>query len=251
MKRFLLCVATCLLVAGGFAQTQVIAHRGYHAKEGSVRNSLSALKNAQDLGVFGSECDVNETADGYLVVVHGPNHGTYDIQSTDFLTLRKQMLENGEVLPLLEEYLDMVARKPQVKLIIEIKSHDTADREDRVVKKTLSAVKKRKLEKSVEYIAFHSHVCDELVKEAPKGTKIAYLNGDYSPAYCKSLGYTGIDYQYGVMQKNPQWIGEAKRLGLTVNVWTVNDEEGLKWCIEQGVDYITTDIPHVAKKMLK
>jgi glycerophosphoryl diester phosphodiesterase len=36
-----------------------------------------------------------------------------------------------------------------------------------------------------------------------------------------------------------------------VNVWTVNDEEKLRWVIEQGVDYITTDDPVLATKLIK
>ena len=106
MKRFLT-LAICLFASTAlFAQTtQIIAHRGFHATKNSVRNSLSALQNAQDFGAYGSECDINETADGVLVVVHGPMHVKYNVQQTDFATLRAQALENGEVLPTLEEYL--------------------------------------------------------------------------------------------------------------------------------------------------
>ena len=37
---------------------------------------------------------------------------------------------------------------------------------------------------------------------------------------------------------------------MTVNVWTVNKEEDLRWVIENGVDYITTDNPVLAKKLI-
>ena len=91
-------MALCLLASTAlFAQTtQVIAHRGFHATKNSVRNSLSALQNAQDFGAFGSECDINETADGVLVVVHGPMHGEYEVQKTDYATLRAKALENAQ-----------------------------------------------------------------------------------------------------------------------------------------------------------
>lgn len=243
--RFIISLCMCFFLTVALnAQTQVIAHRGYHAKEGSSKNSLSALKNAQELAVFGSECDINETKDGVLVVVHGPNHGNVkNVQQTDFNTLRTQSLDNGEVLPTLNEYLEQAAKNTATKLIIEIKDHATPQRETQVVKKVLKAVRKYKLEKDVEYIAFRQHVCDELIKYGPKGIKVAYLSGNLTPLYCKSLGYSGIDYNIGVIRKNPDWIKQCKELGLTVNVWTVNDTEGLKWCIEQGVDFITTDNP--------
>lgn len=44
------------------AQPQVVAHRGFHAAEGSWENTVSSLRNAQKLGVYGVEFDVNMTA---------------------------------------------------------------------------------------------------------------------------------------------------------------------------------------------
>lgn len=248
MKKTFSLLIALLMTSAAFAQTQIIAHRGYHAKN-SAHNSLSALRNAQDLKVYGSECDINETSDGWLVVAHGPSHGTYRIQDTDILTLRKQLLKNGEVLPTLDEYLEMAKRKPETKLIIEIKNHATPQRETEVVKKVLKAVKQHKMQDNVEYIAFRQHVCNELVAQGGKGVKVAYLNGDLSPEYCKGLGYSGIDYSIKVMKKHPEWIHDSKKLGLTVNVWTVNDTENLQWCVDNGVDYITTDNPEEAKKI--
>ena len=250
MKK-LLTLAVCLFsVTALCAQTQVIAHRGYHATKNSVRNSLSALVNAQDAGVYGSECDINETADGVLVVVHGPMHEKYRVQETDFATLRAQTLANGEILPTFEEYLVQAKKNTATKLIIEIKDHNTPARETRVVKTILKMVKKHKLVNDVEYIAFRQFVCDELVKWGPKGIKVAYLNGTLTPEYCKGLGYTGIDYNINVMRKNPNWIKESHDLGLTVNIWTVNDPEGIKWCIDNKADYITTDNPAEAMRQL-
>ena len=248
MKKTFSLLIALLLASTAFAQTQIIAHRGYHAKN-STDNSISALKNAQDIKVYGSECDLNLTSDGYIVVAHGPNHGTHHIQSTDIKTLRKQFLKTGEVLPVLDEYLEAVKRKPETKLIIEIKNHATPEKETELVKKVLKIVKKYKLEEHVEYIGFRQHVCNELVALGGKGIKVAYLNGDLSPEYCKGLGYTGIDYNINVMKKRPEWIHEAHRLGMTVNVWTVNDTENLKWCVDNKVDFITTDNPEEAKKI--
>ena len=248
MKKTFSLLIALLLTSAAFAQTQIIAHRGYHAKN-STDNSVSALKNAQDINVYGSECDLNLTSDGYIVVAHGPNHGTHHIQSTDIQTLRKQFLKTGEVLPVLEEYLEAVKRKPETKLIIELKNHATPQKETELVKKVLKTVKKYKLEKHVEYIAFRQHVCNELVALGGKDIKVAYLNGDLSPEYCKGLGYTGIDYNFNVLKKRPEWIHEAHKHGLTVNVWTVNNPENLKWCVDNKVDFITTDTPEEAKKI--
>jgi glycerophosphoryl diester phosphodiesterase len=149
----------------------------------------------------------------------------------------------------LDEYLEAVKRKPETKLIIEIKNHATPQKETELVKKVLKTVKKYKLEKHVEYIAFRQHVCNELVALGGKDIKVAYLNGDLSPEYRKGMGYTGIDYNFNVLKKRPEWIHEAHKHGLTVNVWTVNNQENLKWCVDNKVDFITTDNPEEAKKI--
>ena len=163
---------------------------------------------------------------------------------------RAQALATAETLPTLDEYLAQAKKNTATKLIIEIKNHPTPEQEARVVKNVLAAVKKYKLRKDVEYIGFSRYVCDQLVKNGPKGTKVAYLNGNLTPEQCKERGYTGIDYNIGVMKKHPEWIKQCHDLGLTVNVWTVNDTDNLKWCIDNGVDYITTDNPVEANRLL-
>ena len=112
-------------------------------------------------------------------------------------------------------------------------------------------MKQHKLVKNVEYIAFSKYICDQLVKNAPRGTKIAYLNGDLTPEQCKKERYTGIDYNLNTLKAHPEWINKCHELGLTVNVWTVNDKKDMQWFIDMGVDYITTDKPDVLKRMLK
>lgn len=72
MKKLFLTIgfaAGTLLLA---AQPQVVAHRGFHAAEGSWENTVSSLRNAQKAGVYGVEFDVNMTADDSLIVYHGP-----------------------------------------------------------------------------------------------------------------------------------------------------------------------------------
>ena len=60
-----------------------------------------------------------------------------------------------------------------------------------------------------------------------------------------------LKLKYDVLKKKPKWIKQCHKLGLTVNVWTVNDEEKLRDVIAMGVDYITTDDPELAKKLIQ
>ena len=51
-----------------------------------------------------------------------------------------------------------------------------------------------------------------------------------------------------IFQKNPDWIGQAKALGLETNAWTVNDQQVYQELEKLGIDFITTDIPLTLKK---
>ena len=84
-----------------------------------------------------------------------------------------------------------------------------------------------------------------------KKAKVSYLNGELSPKELKSLGFAGLDYNYNVIKKHPEWVKEAKDLDLTVNVWTVNTAEQMQEMIALGVDYITTDYPELLQQELK
>lgn len=260
-KLFTLAVAVCVSAAA-IAQTQIIAHRGFHTTDGSCRNSIAALKEAQKLGIYGSECDLNLTKDGEIVVAHGGLHpdksvhkgemDRVDIQKSTLAEIHAIPLENGEKMPTLDEYLEQLKKCKTTKLIIEIKSHRTPAKETEIVEKTIAKVAAHGLNDQVEYIAFRPWVCTELKRLAPEGTPIAYLNGDYDPTYVEGMGISGIDYKLAVLQspKKIKWIKKAQKKGLTVNVWTVNKEEDLRWCIEQGVDFITTDYPDLAARLV-
>ena len=45
---------------------------------------------------------------------------------------------------------------------------------------------------------------------------------------------------------HPEWIGAAKNLGMTVNVWTVNNVGDMFRMTNAGVQFITTDYPEEA-----
>ena len=72
MKKLLLTGIALVGAALVFAQPRLVAHRGFYTTPGSDENTVSSLINAQRLGVYGVEFDVNRTSDGELIVVHAP-----------------------------------------------------------------------------------------------------------------------------------------------------------------------------------
>ena len=86
----------CLAALSIQAQTQVIAHRGYWKAEGSAQNSLASLRKAAEAKVYGSEFDVQMTADGIVVVNHD---NTIDSHIPGYLRAnqREQTQKRGDV----------------------------------------------------------------------------------------------------------------------------------------------------------
>lgn len=54
----------------------------------------------------------------------------------------------------------------------------------------------------------------------------------------------------GALRKHPDWVKEAHDKGLEVNVWTVDSEEDMRFFIDMGVDYITTNQPERLQAIL-
>lgn len=227
---------------------QVIAHRGYWKTEGSAQNSISSLQNSYRIGVYGSEFDVHITRDGVVVVFHDDDIQGIKIENANFADIRDKVLANGETLPTLRQYLAAAKALSSMKLILEVKEHIKKSDEDRCIDACLQLVKEAGLADRTEYISFSKNACDYLVKNAP-GSKVSYLNGDLSPLDAKDAGYSGIDYEDKVFSKNPSWIGEARKLGLITNVWTVDDPVDIKYFFREGIDFVTTNEPVKAKKL--
>lgn len=228
------------------AQTQIIAHRGFWKTSGSAQNSISALIKADSIAVYGSEMDVWLSADGVPMVNHDDsifyNGEKFSVQDTDSKVLKSIILQNGEPMPTLKEYLKVFKKTKSIKLIIELKKHRTKAQEDELAKKTLRMVNSFCLQNRVEYISFGLNFTTKLIHLDPKA-EVYYLNGDLSPKVMKEIGASGIDYHHSVIRKNPEWIKEAHDLGLKVNVWTVNKPEDIRQMLDWKVDFITTDEP--------
>lgn len=229
----------------------VIAHRGAWKNTKVPQNSIASLQEAIKIGCVGSEFDVRMTSDGHLVVVHDATHDGVAIDKTPYSEVSKLRLSNGEPLPTLESYLKAGAGKHSTTLVLEIKASQLGKEQTLMLaRKCVEGVKKAKMTKKVDYISFDYDAC-KLVKEMDPRANVAYLNGDIAPSELKKEGINGIDYQLGVFRKNEGWIKEARDNKISVNVWTVNKEEDMKWFLEKRVDFITTDEPELLFSLIK
>ena len=235
----------------------IVAHRGYWNCEaaGFCENSIASLKAAQNLGLWGSECDIHLTSDGEIIVNHNPDIEGHKISECTFDFLSQFKLPNGERRPTFDEYLDQTAKAPATMLIIELKKQPTKDMEARLVRTTVKKLKAHKLYRPdrVLFISFSPFMCELIAKKCPKFIN-QFLTSDkkkdMSPAQWAQKGINGIDYQYPLFQMHNDWVKAARDLGMSVNSWTVNETSDINDMISLGVDAITTNEPERVRALL-
>lgn len=239
------------IVKDDFIRNKVIAHRGAWKNTGATENSIAALKHAVTLGCEGSEFDVHMSADSLPVINHDPTVQSVSIAKTVSSELLTMKLANGETLPTLENYLKAGMGQNKTKLILEIKPSELG-RESSIAltRKIVALVEKLQGQAWVDYISFDYDVCKEVMKLAPY-TKVAYLKGDKTPGELAADNFFGLDYNYNVLQKNPDWLKEAKAKKLTINVWTVNERPAMEELLRENVDFITTNEPELLLSIVK
>lgn len=264
MKRFTQIMAlalAALILVPAAAQAQkknkekvgIVAHRGFWNcdEAGYAKNSIAALRCAQEAGCWGSEFDVNMTSDGVLLVYHDGNVEGKSIEKNPHSAFTYYRLKNGEPIPTIDEYLEQGKKYPNTVLVYELKPHSCPEVEDKFVDITIQKLKEHNLlnPKKVIFISFSFHMCEVLAEKLPKFT-VQYLGGNKSPEEVMAKGVNGIDYHYAKLKKNPEWTKEARELKMSTNAWTVNDKKVMREMFEMGVDYLTTDKPLDAREVL-
>ena len=231
---------------------QVIAHRGYWKAEGAVQNSRASLQGAISIGAFGSETDVWVTTDNHLMINHDRTLNGVTLCQSTYDQCKDLTLGNGEKIPELHELLTIVknATDSHTRFVIEVKDHGSKDLDVRAAEQTVAAVAAAGMTGSekIKYISFSRDACEKLIELEPQ-TEIAFIcakaDNALTPADLHTKGYHGFDYEIGLLRNNLGWIDQAHSLGLTVNVWTVNNASDIVDMMQKNVDYVTTDNPTV------
>jgi glycerophosphoryl diester phosphodiesterase len=246
-----LTICTTMLYGQSFSwnNNPVIAHRGAWKKNNLPENSIASLKEAIRLQCYGAEFDVHQTKDGVLVINHDDTFQGLPIGTTTYKELKKHLLDNGEEIPTLDSYLKEGMKQGHTKLILEIKPDKNPVRMLEITDAVVAMVQKRKAAPWVEYISF-DYACLKRVLELDPAAKVAYLNGDVPAEKLKLDGFTGVDYHYTIYKTN-NWFADAKKLGLTLNAWTVNTAEDMQWLLDHKAEFITTNEPELLFEILK
>jgi glycerophosphoryl diester phosphodiesterase len=226
---------------------KVIAHRGAFKNTGAPENSIASLQAAIKMGCGGSEFDIHMTADSILVINHDPSFQGINIETSTYSELLARKLHNGEPIPKLEDYLKAGLGQSHTILVAEIKpSKVSKARSLALAEKVVAMVKELNASPMVAYISFDYDILKK-VKELDPGAPVQYLNGDVSAEKLQADGF-GADYHYSIFQKDPNWISNAKKLGVVVNAWTVNSPAAMDSLLAKEIDLITTNEPEMLLK---
>ena len=235
-------------------KTDIVAHRGFWNCEeaGYAKNSIAALRCAQEAGFWGSEFDVNITADSVLIVYHDGEIDGKKIEDHPYSEFKDFKIANGETIPTIDEFLAQGKKYPATKLVYEFKPQSNPETENTFVNLAIANLAENGLldPDRVMFISFSRNICERLARMLP-GYTVQYLNSDMDPDQLHELKVNGVDYNHEVFVKNPKWYKMARNNGMSVNAWTVNKEEDMVRMIKLGVDQITTDYPLELRALLK
>lgn len=230
------------------------AHRG-GARE-AAENSLTAFRRAVDLGYSYLETDVRPSRDGVAVVHHDARlDRTTDavgaVRERTWQELRQVRLADGTTPLRLEELLEEFPG-----------AHITVDaKEQGSVTAIVDAIRRCRAVERVCVASFSPRRLAALRRMLPEAESGAHpwevlqvrAIGRPVTAARQSLRASRVQVPLramGLPFAEPGFIARAHRLGLAVDVWTVDDPAEMARLIDLGVDGIMTDSPTVLRSVL-
>ena len=245
-----------------------LAHRG----QGPTRprgtwpeNSLPAFRAAMQQGADGIELDVVLTRDGRLVVLHDD---TFDRTTSCSGCANAQTFDEARACALLDGARQPTAEHPPTLaeafaaagpdglVNVELKVYGapclTPTSGAAVLARTAVAeIRRLGVQRRTLFSSFDEAAVVEVKRVAPE-LYAALLFGGNTDALIERAAALGLDAIH------PFWSGisaerivAARRLGLQVNLWTVNGETFLTQALDKDPTGIVTDEPGVLRALLK
>ncbi len=250
-----LAVITAQTLAGAAREQQpvvVTAHRG--AAGDAPENTLASIRAALDQDTDWVEIDVQETADGEVVVIHDSDFMKIAGNPLKIWEARAADLENldvgswfdvafaGERIPALRDVLELVRDRATLTIELKYYGHD------------------QQLEQRVVELVEAAGMADQVAiisLKYPGLQKIQALRPDWPTGLltARALGdLTTMDTDFLAVNTavaTRRFVRRAQAAGKQVFVWTVNDPATMAIMVARGVDGLITDYPGVARSVLE
>ena len=226
--------------------TQITAHRGYSRV--APENTLSAVRKAIEAGADWAEIDVQETADGVVVVTHdrdlmriaGDPRRLTEITFEELSAIDAGSKFGpefaGERVPSLEEVFALA--RGRIKLNIELKYYGD---DPRLARDVARLIKKNSFERECFVASLDFPKLIEAKRENPElrtGAIVTVDVGDIT-----KLDADVLSVNAGLM--NFMFLRKARLAKKEVHVWTVDDGRVAKVLMGRGVANIITNDPEL------
>lgn len=226
-----------------------VAHRGFSLD--GLENSIKAFKDAQSLGIEYLETDINTTADGVTIVFHDCSlDRTTDmvgvIAELPYSEVSRARIGGREPIATLREFLLAL---PEARFNIDVKD----------------AGSENSLVDLIEEFGLHDRVCVASFSDKRRRRVLARLSKPvasspgkwmliryflflrFLPVFMVRKVIEDIDVLQipltfkGLTLVTRRSVAHAHKLGLKVQIWTINDAPQMHKLFDLGVDGIMTD----------
>jgi glycerophosphoryl diester phosphodiesterase len=250
----LFALVTVLLLASSIEvddDVAIIAHRG--AASVAPENTLAAVRAAIAAQTDAVEIDVQESADGEVMVVHDSDFmklagvalkvwdGSFDeIRSIDVGSWFTAGFRDERV-PTLQEVLETARGYADVVIELKYYGHD-----QRLEQRVVAIVEAAGMQDHVEVMSLDYGGVSKLHAlrpDWPTGLLMARGFGDLA-----ALDVDFVAVNAGMASR--RFVRAAHAAGKKVYVWTINDATHMSSVISLGVDGLITDEPRLARRVL-
>jgi glycerophosphoryl diester phosphodiesterase len=239
---------------------RAFVHRGWHYGElAGMENSLSAFRRAFDEGYRYLETDVHATSDGVVVVQHDPlldrttdAHGP--VARLPWSVVGRAKIGGKEPVSRLEDLLEEL---PDAILNIDVKSEsaiqpliDTLRRANafgRVCVASFSEARLAKVRRGAGEGVLTSMGTKAIARLWAAGRLPSWLPGGRGNQWIAQVPVR----QGRLTIVDKRLIATARRRGIEVHVWTVDEPAEMHELIDLGVDGLMTDKPAVLRDVLR
>ena len=229
----------------------VMAHRG--ASSVAPENTLAAVQAAIDASADFVEIDVQEAADGVVIVAHdsdlkkvgGDGKKVWEataseLRQTDIGSWFAPEFSDQRV-PTLEEVLDLCRGKIKVNIELKYYGHN-----QRLESRVIELVKSKGMESDVVMMSLKSELIRRVKELEPK-----WQVGLLTATAVGRLAKVRADFlAVNASLATRSFVTAVHNEGKVIYVWTVNDPVQMSSMIGRGVDGIITDDPALLRKVI-
>ncbi len=254
--------------------TPIFAHRGFTARQPEMTRAayVEAIRWAESTGTaLGLECDVHFSSDGELICLHDltvdrTSNGSGRAYELTVCDLRRLDFSHGRVpdpscdqraLVTLADLMAMASaardRGVQVELVIETKHPNPRGLDvERRVADMLAAYGWDQPGSGVRVISFSEPAMEAfglLLPHLERTFLIQTTLGEWADGSLpENVRVSGPDVR--LLLDDPDYVTRAHGHGNEVHPWTVNSVDDIRFCLELGVDGLTTDDPEAVRGIL-